>query len=258
MHGNHITIYIYLNECIREPHMTTLAVNYIMPFNSSTQKIDGYYNSSFLATAEKLGRHQSNEKAQFWLRSGLRLYSNNRKQLNSAVSQSHVNTVHTTYSQHCHQREKQPHTSNTFLSQKSKNDPSKTETLYLQDDYLHYSQMIQNSSVFKMQQQKVKRFFVLFLITAQYNDKKQQKIMSTFIHSRFWQVFSRSSSMAVGWGWQTDDHRRQNKTRRSGSGQIWHKMRCTVFPYSISVHLKVCLWTNYITCWIFCPKDNSH
>ena len=139
MRGNHIIIYIYFNECIREPHLTTLAVNYIMPFNSSTPKIDGYYNSSILATAEKLGRHQSNEKAQFWLRSGLRLYSNNRKQLNSAVSQSHVNTVHTSYSQHCHQRKKKTHTSNTFLSQKSKNDPSKTETLYLQDDYLHYS-----------------------------------------------------------------------------------------------------------------------
>lgn len=80
-------------------------VNYIMPFNSSTPKIDGYYNSSISATAKKikiiiikikkLSRQKSNEKAQFWLRSGLRLYSNNRKQLSSAVSQSHVNTVHT-------------------------------------------------------------------------------------------------------------------------------------------------------------------
>lgn len=33
---------------------------------------------------------------------GLRLYSNNRNLLSSAVSQSHVNTVHTSYSQHRH------------------------------------------------------------------------------------------------------------------------------------------------------------
>lgn len=62
-----------------KPHATTLAVNYIMPFNSSTPKIDDYYISSGLATA-KLGRHQSNETAQLRLRSGLRLYSNDRKE----------------------------------------------------------------------------------------------------------------------------------------------------------------------------------
>lgn len=37
---------------LSEPQATTLAVNYIMPFNSSTPKIDGYYNSSILATAK--------------------------------------------------------------------------------------------------------------------------------------------------------------------------------------------------------------
>lgn len=36
-----------------EPQGTTLAVNYIMSFNSSTPKIDGYYISSILATEKK-------------------------------------------------------------------------------------------------------------------------------------------------------------------------------------------------------------
>lgn len=97
-----------------EPHATTLAVNYIMPFNSSTPKIDGYYNSSVSATAGKRKRKKEEKKrknsagisqmrrlSSGWDQ-GLRLYSNNRNLLSSAVSQSHVNTVHTSYSQHRH------------------------------------------------------------------------------------------------------------------------------------------------------------
>lgn len=44
-----------------EPQGTTLAVNYIMPFNSSTPKIDGYYISSILATEKR-----QLMKAHFW------------------------------------------------------------------------------------------------------------------------------------------------------------------------------------------------
>lgn len=72
-----------------EPHGTTLALNYIMPFNSSTPKIDGYCNSSVLATARRKKKGTSAGisqmgNARLWLRSGLQVYANNRKQLNSA------------------------------------------------------------------------------------------------------------------------------------------------------------------------------
>ena len=148
-----------------EPHATTLAVNYIMPFNSSTPKIDGYYNSSVLATAGKkkkrklkkekkkknsAGISQMRRLSSGW-DLGLRLYSNNRNLLSSAVSQSHVNTVHTSYSQHRHRekkkkkkKENKPHISNTVLPQKSMNDPTPPPSLPLpspitQTKLIHYT-----------------------------------------------------------------------------------------------------------------------
>ena len=82
---------------------------------------------------------------------GLRLYSNNRNLLSSAVSQSHVNTVHTSYSQHRHRekkkkkkKENKPHISNTVLPQKSMNDPTPPPSLPLpspitQTKLIHYT-----------------------------------------------------------------------------------------------------------------------
>lgn len=173
------------------------------------------------------------------LSSGLRLYSNNRKLLSSAVSQSHVNTVQTSYSQHCHrEKKKRPNktkketstSSNTALPQQSQDAPLEKagRTLYLQDDYLHYSQMIQDSS-----HQNTRKVFVLFLITAQHGDEKPKlKRMSTFIHPRRWQAFSRSSSMAVG----------RHRPSVSQSTARLHSQKQSGQKASNSGPLKVCLW----------------
>ena len=75
-----------------------------------------------------------------------------RKRLSSAVSQSHVNTVHTSYSQHRRRIKKNSHFKHSPVSEELKQPPPsppqkpQTDTLYHQRDYLHYSQMIQDSS----------------------------------------------------------------------------------------------------------------
>lgn len=140
----------------------------------------------------------------FWLKSGLQLYSNNRKQLNSAVSQSHVNTVHTSYSQQCH-----PPKNDLTLQTRSclggewTISPNQTDndTLYLQDEYLHYSQMVQYSSFYKRKKESSCAFPYYCTVLWPWS-----KNMNTFIHSGCWQVFSRAPSMAVHWQWHTFNH----------------------------------------------------
>lgn len=117
---------------------------------------------------------------------GLRLYSNNRNLLSSAVSQSHVNTVHTSYSQHRHRgkkkkRKRKPHISNTVLPQKSMKDPIPQHpppspkpnwytipsgwlfTLFTNDT----EQLLFQNAKKEKKRERERKVFVLFLITAQ-------------------------------------------------------------------------------------------
>lgn len=92
-------------------------------------------------------------------------------------------------------------------------------------------------------QKKKKKVFVLFLITAQYNDLTKTK--KEWVHS-FTQDADKYFQDPPVWQLVGNDRqtitRLQNETRSPESG---HKMRYTVSPHSISVHLKVCLWTTY-------------
>lgn len=184
-----------------EPHATTLAVNYIMPFNSSTPKIDGYYNSSVSATAGKRKRKKEEKKrknsagisqmrrlSSGWDQ-GLRLYSNNRNLLSSAVSQSHVNTVHTSYSQHRHrgkEKKKKKKTSHFKHSPASEehewshsppSPPPLTQTklihytfrmtIYTIHKWYRTAPFSKCKKIKKKRRERERKVVVLFLITAQ-------------------------------------------------------------------------------------------
>lgn len=93
---------------------------------------------------------------------------------------------------------------------------------------------------FRKKRKETPTQFVLFLISAHCNGAKQ-KWLHSFTRDAD-ERFSRSSSMAVGWRWQTDNH--QTTTQRNVHNQ---EMSYTVFPQCTSVHLRVCLWTTYKT-----------
>lgn len=96
--------------------------------------------------------------ARLWLRSGLQVYANNRKQVNSACQPksrkycTHIlftassprveeKTKVTLQTQSCLRGARTNPTAPPYKKKTTK------VTLYLQDDYLHYSQMIQKKSL---------------------------------------------------------------------------------------------------------------
>lgn len=181
-----------------------------MPFNSSTPKIDGYCNSSVLATAKE-GRRKEKKKKEpqqasvKWetLGSGWdqacksTLTTGNR--WTQHVSQSHGSTVHTSYSQHRHRerrRKRKSHFKHSPASEERertrppppyKKKKTTKVTLYLQDDYLHYSQMIQKKSLCA---------FPLLLHSMLSVKQRKKRWVHSFDPQK--QVFLRPSWMAVG------------------------------------------------------------
>lgn len=111
------------------------------------------------------GSREGLDRHEMWaLRSGLRLCCNNRKWLNSALSQSQVSTVHTFYSQRRHRewrRKGKSHTSVTILPQRSsENDPHRLHLLNIQTKKKwHYSFRMIIYTIYKWYRRKV---FVLF------------------------------------------------------------------------------------------------
>lgn len=144
----------------RRTFWTTLAVNYILPFNSSTPKIDGYYNSSILATAKKKKKKERKKKTNNSASiSQMRRLSSGWDQarkstLTTAKSwtfESAEVTVHTAYSQHCHgeKQNKESHISNTALSQRTDTIPSGyLFTLFTNDTEPDWLQMQEKSLCF--------------------------------------------------------------------------------------------------------------
>lgn len=161
-----------------------------------------------------------------------------RKQLNSAVSQNHVNTVHTSYSQHCHwnptppkkTKTKTSHFKHSLVSEELGWSPPKPNWYTIPSAWLFT--LFTNDTeqlLFRMQKN------VLFLITAQWNENKQK--WNGYIHSLRMLTSTFKILQHGSWLAMTDreslDYRKRQKTR--------HMM----FPHSSSVHLKVCLWTTY-------------
>lgn len=163
----------------------------------------------------------------FWLTSGLQLYSNNRKQLSSAVSQSHVNTVHTSYSQECHLKKIISHFKyGPTLEENEQSAWTKLKTIHYTSRMNIYTiHKWYNTALFPNAKRKV---LVLFLITAQYYDHKAKH---EYIHSlgMLTSIFKSSqygSSLA-----RTNIQSRDNKTRQNQKYETsWYIM----FPHSIS------------------------
>lgn len=121
--------------------------------------------------------------------------------------------------------------------------PWKTKLpLYLQDDYLHYSQMIQNSSYSKCK--KSLCAFPYYCTVYWLWTNKQTKKKKGWVHSFTQNVDRYFQNPPV---WQLVGNDRQTTTRLQNKiksqKQSGQKMRYTASLDSISACLKVCLWT---------------
>lgn len=207
-----------------EPHGTTLAVNYILPFNSSTPKIDGYYNSSIFVKNNKKRKEKKNNSASI---SQMRRLSSGWDQarkstLTTAKSwtlESAEVTVHTAYSQHCH-REKQ-------------NKESHFKHSPVSEDW-HYTFRIFIYTIHKWYRTgltlNARKVLVLFLVTARCDNYKRKR-MGTFIHCD--RYFHHPPPPPV---WQLVGN--DNQDYRPSQKQLGHKMY-TVSPDSVSFLWKI-------------------
>lgn len=173
-----------------EPHGTTLALNYIMPFNSSTPKIDGYCNSSVLATAKEGRRKKKKKEPQQasvkceTLGSGWDQACKSTLTTGNSwtqhVSQSHGSTVHTSYSQHCHRERRRKRKSHFKHSPASEERERPHRPPYKKNNK---SDTIPSGWLFTLFTNDTEEKSLCFsLITAQYDERKTKKEeMGTFI-----------------------------------------------------------------------------
>lgn len=114
------------------------------------------------------------------------------------------------------------------MSQKSLKDPprNQTDTLYLQDDYLHYSQMIQNSSFSKCKKRTFLCFSLLLhsIMTINKQTKKNEYIHSLRMLTCIFKILQYGS-----WLEMTDRQSLDYRIRRKAQNQQKQKMRYTVF-----------------------------
>lgn len=140
-----------------EPQGTTIAVNYIMPFNSSTPKIDGYYISSILATETK--KKAADEGSFLACKSTLTTYrwAEVSAQPDSRKYCTYILFTALSQREGGEQKIKNKHT-----------DPlaKRTDTTPSGRLYLHYSHMVQRCCGFQCK----KKVFVLSLLTARMFD----------------------------------------------------------------------------------------
>jgi len=171
-----------------------------MPFNSSTPKIDGYYNSSILTTAKNsAGISQMRRLSSGWGQAcASTLITGNSSQPDSRKYCTYI--LFTALSLKTKTKTK-PHTANTVLFQKSMKDPTPNWNTIPTDEYLHYSQRIQNSSFIKMQKQteKLLCFSLLLHSIMTINRKKDDYIHSLTILTSSFKTLQYGSR-------QTDSH----------------------------------------------------
>lgn len=134
-----------------------------------------------------------------------------RKQLNSAFSQSHVNTVHTSYSQHC-QWKIASHFKHSLVLEEHRWFPRPTPiTKLIHNTFRMIIYTIHKwyrTAPLKRNNKKTTTHYCAFpyYCTVWWPQTKKKK---EWVHSfapDADKVFSRSSSMAVGRQWQTDNH----------------------------------------------------
>lgn len=147
-------INVFLYNCMplfwlvhSEPHRMTRVVNYIMPFNSST---DYYQLQRRDCKKDITGISQMRRLSSDWGRAFNPNLRNRRRQLNSALSKSHIRSFYVRFI-HSIVTEKKKILCSLVLKDRGKRcpfpspPPNKPNTRYIQDDYLHYSQMIQTA-----------------------------------------------------------------------------------------------------------------
>lgn len=146
-------INVFLYNCMplfwlvhSEPHRMTQVVNYIMPFNSST---DYYQLQHSDCKKDITGINQMRRLSSDWGRAFNPNLRNWRRQLNSALSESHIRSFYVRFI-HSIVTEKKILCSLVLKDRGQQYPfpsppPNKLNTQYIQDDYLHYSQMIQTA-----------------------------------------------------------------------------------------------------------------
>lgn len=157
-----------------EPSSITLAVNYIMPFNSGTPKIDGYYNSSILATAKNsAGISQMRRLNSGWGQAcDSTLITETAEVSIQPESRKYCTYILFTALSPKENQEMKQNLTLQIQSRLRRIPPSKTQTLNLQVIIYTIDKWLNSSFSICKTNRKV---FVLFLNAAQYNGYKQKK-----------------------------------------------------------------------------------